>query len=303
MAASTASVARHRRSHSSRSIMPPSEGALGQRARRLRRQKPPSDAVADLPGRPASPQRGRREPFRDSRAPARRLRAQKISPVSRTQTSPPSSMERATLPRPAHRRGLEPGTEGKDQHTEHTARPAVRQIVEYAHQRLLNLPQRQTRRTRRGAAGRTARRPSSWKRLIAAEAMYSQATASARRPLNFSRRLNAPPRVAERQVGSQRKGGAHPCEAPKIGQHSGLVRGAVEPARAHRPQQSSQGVAGKKRRWRKKIRSKLFTLFSRMAVISSLRKGWQRIAPWPKMISERVKMLAPSTVMPIGTAT
>ena len=30
--------------------------------------------------------------------------------------------------------------------------------------------------------------------------------------------------------------------------------------------------------------------------------GWQRIAPWPKMIIERVRMFAPSTVMPIGTA-
>ena len=36
------------------------------------------------------------------------------------------------------------------------------------------------------------------------------------------------------------------------------------------------------------------------ARISRSTYGWQRIAPWPKMISVRVRMLAPSTVIAIG---
>ena len=36
------------------------------------------------------------------------------------------------------------------------------------------------------------------------------------------------------------------------------------------------------------------------ARISRSTYGWQRIAPWPKMISVRVRMFAPSTVMPTG---
>ena len=38
------------------------------------------------------------------------------------------------------------------------------------------------------------------------------------------------------------------------------------------------------------------------AFISFITHGWQRIAPWPKIISERVMMLAPSTVIAIGAA-
>jgi len=38
------------------------------------------------------------------------------------------------------------------------------------------------------------------------------------------------------------------------------------------------------------------------AVISRSTYGWQRTAPWPKMIRLRVRMFAPSTVIAIGTA-
>ena len=38
------------------------------------------------------------------------------------------------------------------------------------------------------------------------------------------------------------------------------------------------------------------------ACISFSTQGWQRMAPWPKIISERVMMLAPSTVIEIGAA-
>ena len=41
-------------------------------------------------------------------------------------------------------------------------------------------------------------------------------------------------------------------------------------------------------------------LISLAARISRSTYGWQRIAPWPKMISVRVRMFAPSTVMAIG---
>jgi len=37
------------------------------------------------------------------------------------------------------------------------------------------------------------------------------------------------------------------------------------------------------------------------ARISRSTYGWQRIAPWPKMMSVRVRMFAPSTVMPTGS--
>jgi hypothetical protein len=43
-------------------------------------------------------------------------------------------------------------------------------------------------------------------------------------------------------------------------------------------------------------RSSLFA-----ARISRSTYGWQRIAPCPKMISVRVRMFAPSTVMPTGS--
>jgi len=39
-----------------------------------------------------------------------------------------------------------------------------------------------------------------------------------------------------------------------------------------------------------------------VAFISFSTHGWHRIAPWPKIISERVMMFAPSTVMLIGVA-
>jgi hypothetical protein len=38
------------------------------------------------------------------------------------------------------------------------------------------------------------------------------------------------------------------------------------------------------------------------AFISFITHGWHRIAPWPKIISERVMMFAPSTVIMIGVA-
>ncbi len=38
----------------------------------------------------------------------------------------------------------------------------------------------------------------------------------------------------------------------------------------------------------------------RVAAISFNTKGWQRIAPCPKIIILRVRILAPSTVMPMG---
>jgi hypothetical protein len=38
------------------------------------------------------------------------------------------------------------------------------------------------------------------------------------------------------------------------------------------------------------------------AFISFITHGWQRIAPWPKIIRLRVMMLAPSTVIAIGAA-
>ncbi len=38
------------------------------------------------------------------------------------------------------------------------------------------------------------------------------------------------------------------------------------------------------------------------AFISFITHGWHRIAPWPKIISERVMMFAPSTVIMIGAA-
>ena len=37
------------------------------------------------------------------------------------------------------------------------------------------------------------------------------------------------------------------------------------------------------------------------AFISLSTKGWQRTAPWPKMIRLRVRILAPSTVIATGT--
>ena len=37
------------------------------------------------------------------------------------------------------------------------------------------------------------------------------------------------------------------------------------------------------------------------AFISFITHGWQRIAPWPKIIRLRVMMFAPSTVIAIGT--
>ena len=40
--------------------------------------------------------------------------------------------------------------------------------------------------------------------------------------------------------------------------------------------------------------------FASTAAISSSTCGWQRTAPWPKMISARVSRLAPSTVIAIG---
>ena len=43
-------------------------------------------------------------------------------------------------------------------------------------------------------------------------------------------------------------------------------------------------------------------LISLAARISRSTYGWQRIAPWPKMISVRVRMLAPSTVIATGAA-
>jgi len=52
----------------------------------------------------------------------------------------------------------------------------------------------------------------------------------------------------------------------------------------------------------KKARSKRAMSFSNAPRISSCTNGWQRIAPCPKMIIERVRMFAPSTVMPIGSA-
>ncbi|MNC97607.1 hypothetical protein D3C83_153160 [compost metagenome] len=41
-------------------------------------------------------------------------------------------------------------------------------------------------------------------------------------------------------------------------------------------------------------------VISLAARISRSTYGWQRIAPWPKMISVRVSIFAPSTVMPTG---
>jgi hypothetical protein len=48
--------------------------------------------------------------------------------------------------------------------------------------------------------------------------------------------------------------------------------------------------------------SKPSTSFACAACISLSAYGWQRIAPCPNTIMERVRMFAPSTVMPIGTA-
>ena len=39
----------------------------------------------------------------------------------------------------------------------------------------------------------------------------------------------------------------------------------------------------------------------RAAFISRSTYGWQRTAPWPKMIRLRVRMFAPSTVIATGT--
>ena len=41
---------------------------------------------------------------------------------------------------------------------------------------------------------------------------------------------------------------------------------------------------------------------SRAAFISRSTNGWQRIAPWPKMIRLRVSRFAPSTVIATGTS-
>ena len=61
-----------------------------------------------------------------------------------------------------------------------------------------------------------------------------------------------------------------------------------------------------KPRWPNSSRSNVFSCSPRSAIdsacISFSTYGWQRIAPWPKIIRLRVMMLAPSTVIAIGTA-
>ncbi|CFW50884.1 Uncharacterised protein [Bordetella pertussis] len=42
--------------------------------------------------------------------------------------------------------------------------------------------------------------------------------------------------------------------------------------------------------------------WSPRASTSPIRYGWARIAPWPNTIRQRVRILAPSTVMAMGTA-
>ena len=51
-----------------------------------------------------------------------------------------------------------------------------------------------------------------------------------------------------------------------------------------------------------KVRLALLLAIPVTAFISSSRQGCALMAPWPKIISERVNMLAPSTVMEIGRA-
>ncbi len=50
-----------------------------------------------------------------------------------------------------------------------------------------------------------------------------------------------------------------------------------------------------------KARSKAGRSLPPAARISFSTQGWQRMAPCPKMMSERVRMLAPSTVMAMGS--
>ena len=52
--------------------------------------------------------------------------------------------------------------------------------------------------------------------------------------------------------------------------------------------------------WPNSAPSKSSTFLARAAFISFSTNGWQRIAPWPKMMSERVRMFAPSTVIATG---
>ena len=49
--------------------------------------------------------------------------------------------------------------------------------------------------------------------------------------------------------------------------------------------------------WPKIALSNAARSFAATAAISFCTNGWQRIAPWPKMIIERVRMFAPSTVI------
>ncbi len=53
--------------------------------------------------------------------------------------------------------------------------------------------------------------------------------------------------------------------------------------------------------WPQSARSNATRSLAPAASISFSTNGWQRIAPWPKMIIERVRMLAPSTVIAMGT--
>ena len=135
--------------------------------------------------------------------------------------------------------------------------------------------------------------------------MYIQARASARRPLIFSRRLKAPPSVASVMSVTSAK-----AALKRVSRRKYAAERRFSPARSpdarrcKRQQQGAQRIAGDEADMAEE--SAVETLQRRSPAppaISSWTNGWQRIAPCPKMMSERVRMLAPSTVMPIGAAT
>ena len=203
----------------------PRGGARGRGSRPARRRSAPlADGVAELSSGPCGRRRPGRAPLRAAgRGHPRSHRGRRCRRVRRRRISPSSSRSMGdggaelVAGRPLA------GAERKDQHGEQPSGPAVRQIVANAHQRFLNLPQRQI--VRPGEERQVGGLPA-----IVMEALDRRrgdvhpGNGVGEAPAEFFAALEGTPERAERHVGCERKRGAQARQAAKIRSQRRLLR-------------------------------------------------------------------------------